>query len=391
MSEASQKPPVHHLVTTPRRIFVASGEELLVVPEEAAVVIEGTLPPFCPDSLEARREMGRTVKVKAATPMEAAVVIGSWWGGVKARHQGEGELALYARAGGTWHAIKIKLDAVELPKRVGFRLNEELLLKGIEAAGSRYALRWKLEGYLSGLAPSTTSALSKSSAPASTAPAKAAPIVQPGPTIRLSDLTPTAEPPPVVNAPGELVLDPAAFLGRPLTPPATPTPTPATGAVTPPPASTSSTLPKAPAPIPAALPPHAATWTGPNHKGAAPLTVEVVENQLPEEIADLIDTMALPPGTFYSALSADCITLFLPPAALNGDPTKRLTSSVEVRRAKLPQRPQPWVCTLKVGAEEVTSKIHKEARAAVDNALVMTAKTKLEPYKKALSVFLGGP
>ena len=390
--EAIRTPSTHHFATMPRRIFAASGEELFAVPEEAAVVIEGALPPSCPDSLEARREMGRTVKVKADTLQEAGREIQAWWGGVRGRHKGKEALALYARFGGEWHAVRIGAEFV-VPKRASITLNEELLLAACEAEGSRFVVRWKLEDYLSSLVPGQ--APRKSSVPRSHA--KAAPIVQPGPTIRLSDLPPPATSPILImNGDGKMVLD-AAALNLPVPPPepaavspATPTVTPT---VTPTPAPTPSTPTKAPAPVPSNLPPYATTWPGPGpgHKTAAPLTVEVVENVLPEEIADLIDTMALPPGTFYETPNADSILLFLPPAALNGDPKNRLTSRVEVRRAKLPQSPQPWVCTLKVGTEEVTSKIHKEARDAVDNALVLTAKTKLAPYRKALSVFLGGP
>lgn len=365
--EAIRTPSTHHLVTMPRRIFDQSGEELFAVPEEAAVVIEGALPPSCPDSLEARREMGRTVKVKASTLQEAGREISSWWGGVRGRQKGKEALALYARFGGEWRAVKIGAEFV-VPKRASMTLNEELLRAACEAEGSRFTVRWKLEDYLSSLVPGQVPR--KSSVPRSHA--KAAPIVQPGPTIRLSDLPPAAELPPA-NPPATAAVPPA------------PTPTRATP-------TTPSTASKAPAPIPD-LPPHSTTWPGPGpgHKTAAPLTVEVVENQLPEDIADLIDTMALPSGTFYETPNADSIRLFLPPAALNGDPKNRLTSSVEVRRAKLPQSPQPWVCTLKVGAEEVTSKIQKEARNAVDNALMQASKTKLAPYKQALSVFLGGP
>ncbi len=237
--EATKTPSPHHLATMPRRIFDHFGEELCAAPEEAAVVIVGALPPSCPDSLEARREMGRTVKVKATTPGEAAKEIQSWWGGVKARQKG---LALYARFGGEWHAVKVGVEFA-VPKRAVMTLNEELLLQAIEAEGSRFVVRWKLEDYLSSLVPGR--APTRSSVPRSHA--KATPIVQPGPTIRLSDLPPAAappEPPPAKPAFENLVNGLVATVDEQVigTPPApSPTPTP-------------STPTKAPAPVPPELP-----------------------------------------------------------------------------------------------------------------------------------------
>lgn len=349
-------PPAQH----PRHLRRVDTGADLPIPDEVAVAFPGALPKTTPDTIATRRHLARNAPLppKAKTDITAAVIwIGSWYRG--GRSKNEPPTVLYARVGDTWHEA---IARSEPPEQIEIHLLAEAVL----------AMRARYPG--PGEAKAKIEELIRDHIAPKTSP--------PNPQTTLPQIPKTSPPKPSPKTPAP--------------PPPTPTsvaaeivrlrPTPAPAAPNPPPKIS---------PIPQNkttsrdTPPYTPPKTAP--RDCFPLSILI--DRIPDDLARVIDDTHLPQCDTYGTIDGDSLTLHLPPAALTDNPRDRISSTVEIRRAKTPSRtaPAPWICTLRVGGDEATSVLQRDPRAAIDNALLRSAKTPLAPYRAALSAFLGGP
>lgn len=326
-------PPAQH----PRHLRRVDTGADLPIPDEVAVAFPGALPKTAPDTIATRRHLARNAPLppKAKADITAAVIwIGSWYRG--GRSKNEPATVLYARVGDTWHEAIARSEPPE-------QIEIHLLAEAVLAMRARYPGPGEAKAKIEDLIRDHL----KSSAT--------------NPKTTLPQIPKTSPPEPSPKTP---------TLAAPNPPPR----------ISPIPQNKTTSRD---------TPPYTPPKTAP--RDCFPLSILI--DRIPDDLARVIDDTHLPQCDTYGTIDGDSLTLHLPPAALTDNPRDRISSTVEIRRAKTPNRtaPAPWICTLRVGGDEATSVLQRDPRAAIDNALLRSAKTPLAPYRAALSAFLGGP